>query len=319
MGRSLSIEDVARRLMVRPSDVVSWINQEKLRSVEDENGSQCIDETEYARFGSSFPKEYRETLGQYLWNSLDEIQEKVHSDVNKRFNASNEKFLKNDEKSIAILEELHRKYEHQIDVFQRKDGYTAAFILYARIISLEYAMINMLRANQLEAFLLFRLLWEAILLAEYFALSEHFGDNSRCIRRWFFNDESPGAGEVRHYLSRKMNLSIERLKKLHNLYSKPVHHTYHSIMEFYRGYSMSGFLGKHSKRLGFDYKKSSTTKDILELLLLFEELIQASLQGFYICFAYTIPLNTEEKNSLLSLVEFYDLDVSARTDIILKQ
>lgn len=251
-----------------------------------------------------------------MWKSVEELAPEVQKHVSERIMYSNQLVLDRAEKTVKILEEFHKKYEHGIDLNDKR-GIIASFIIYARIISLLYSIMKLLRsAIPSESFILLRPLWEAILLAEYFYISEIRTENEREIRRWFNIEESPAPKDVRRYISRTMNLPIETLNKLYNGYSKPVHHTYNSIMESYREINMSGILGEHKKSFGFDYNQSTMMRDIITLIEAFENLLLPAVQGFYFCFATSTPFEQEEIITLSSEMEFYSKPVIQRLDII---
>ena len=155
------------------------------------------------------------------------------------------------------------------------------------------------------------------MLAKYFMLSDENSDNNREIRRWFEKEETPPAREIRKYLSEKLGMPLNLMRKLHSGYSKPVHHTYRTIMESYRAYSMSGMLGERSRRLGFDYHTSSVMRDIVALISGFEEILLNAIQGFVICFESALGLNEAESLALTEQMDFYKLDSLERLEKIL--
>jgi len=310
-------QEAAARLMVLPSDILNWINEGKLKGIKQEDGKYLIALKDYQKFGSSFPKELRDKMGKCLWTSLEKIRPLVQEKVSSRFRHNSKFVLDRTERPVQLLEKLHKKYEPNINIFNDKRGATACFIIYARVISLLYSMIKLLRSSvPAESFILFRPLWEAILLAEYFMFSDASNENQKQIRRWFEKDETPSAREVRDYLSKKLNIPIDTMRKLHKKLSKPIHHTYKVIMESYRGISMSGFLGHHTKRLGFDYHQSSIMRDIISLISGFEALLLSALQGFHMCFSTTLPLTDDESRLIKAEIDFYSLDPLKRLDIV---
>jgi len=303
--------------MVLPSDILNWINEGKLKGIKQEDGKYLIALEDYQKFGSSFPKELRDKMGEYLWKSLEKIRPLVQEKVSSRFRHNSKFVLDRTERPVQLLEQLHKKYEPNINIFNDKRGATACFIIYARVISLLYSMIKLLRSGvPAESFILFRPLWEAILLAEYFMFSDANNENQKEIRRWFEKEESPSASKVRNYLSKRLNMPINTMRILHKVYSKPVHHTYGVIMDSYRAISMSGFLGDHTKRRGFDYHQSSIMRDIISLISAFETLLLPALQGFYICFSTGLSLTDEESQLIKTEIDFYSLDSLKRLDII---
>lgn len=316
----LTLEETAAKLKVLPSDVLNWINEGKLKAIKQKNGKYFISPEEYQNFLQSFPKELLDKIGEYLWKSVKTITPSLQKEVAARFKRNSQFVLDRDEEAVRLMETLHRKYEPKIDVFNDKRGAVASFIIYARVISILYSIIKLLRSGvPSESFILFRPLWEAVLLAEYFLFSDANNDNQNKIRKWFEEDKSPYASDVRDYLSERLNMPIDLMRKLHNMYSKPVHHTYRTIMETYRAISMSGPCGERTRRLGFDYHQSSIMRDIVDLISGFETLLQCALQGYYMCFSKGIPLTAEESLSIKAEIEFYDLDTLKRLDIIFKR
>ncbi len=309
-------QEAATKLMVLPSDILNWINEGKLKGTKQEDGKYLIALEDYQRFGSSFPKELRDKMGEYLWKSAEKIRPFVQEEVSSRFRHNSKFVLDRAEQAVQLLEKLHKKYEPNIDIFDDKRGATACFIIYARVTSLLHSIIKLLRSSvPAESFILFRPLWEAILLAEYFMFSDTNNENQKQTRRWFEKDEAPSANEVRVYLSKILNIPIDTMRKLHKKLSKPIHHTYKVIMESYRGISMSGFLGNHTKRLGFDYHQSSVMRDIISLIGSFEGILLYALQGFNMCFSTILPLTDDESRLIKAEIDFYSLDRSKRLDI----
>lgn len=152
-----------------------------------------------------------------MWESHIKIMPSVQKEVSERFKDNSQIVLDKAEGVVKFLEEVHRRIEPSIDIYNDKRGSVAAFILHARVISLLYSIIHLLRSGiPSESFILFRPLWEAILLSKYFILSEINGDNIKEVREWFEKNQSPSAGAVRFYYSEKLNFPIDSLKDLNN-------------------------------------------------------------------------------------------------------
>ena len=312
--------EAALRLNVRPSDIVEWIKRGKIKAYKSDKGDYIIKLNDLVEFARPMPEELRLKLGEYYFaytlNKLPEVQQ----EVNERFKFSTDIILDRAKLAVQLLESLHKKYEKQIDIFNKKNGAVASFIVYARVISLLYSLINLLRSSiAAESLILFRPLWEAILLAQYFSMSMASNENQGVIRRWFDNEKSPNASDVRYYISKKMNKPVDNMRDLHNQFSKPVHHSYKAIMQSYRTYQMSGFLGEHRERFGFDYHKSSLMRDIVTLLFAFEPLLLNSLGTFKFCFSEFLQLDENDQKSLESEINFYRMDSEKRFDIIVKE
>ncbi|MGI6585785.1 MAG: hypothetical protein ACOX3L_07605 [Lutisporaceae bacterium] len=316
-SNTISVEEAAKGLKVKPTDIIKWITEGKIKAIKQADYTFKIPIEEYQRYGKSFPNELRLKIGEYLWNAQLRLIPKVQEEVRERFSSNSQLVLDRDEIAVNVIETIHRKHEPEFDLFDDKRGTVAAFILYSRVISLLHSIILLLRGGiPSESFILFRPLWEAIQLAEYFLISEASNENKKEIRRWFEHEETPPARDVRYYLSKKIGLPLKILQELNHRYSKPVHHTYKVIMESYRGVSMSGFLGDYSQGFGFDYHQSRIMRDIITLIEAFENLLLSALQGFNMCFS---PILAEDEvENLREQIEFYMLDPNKRLEKIFK-
>lgn len=316
--------EASAKLMVLPSDIINWINEGKLKAKK-KNGKYIITLEDYQCFVRSFSNELLNKIGKYLWYSFEKIRPPIHKEVITRYRHKIQYILDRDEEAVQLLEKLHKKHEPHIDIFNDKRGYTACFIIYARVISLSYSIIILLRSSvPAESLILLRPFLEAILLAEYFMFSEVDNENQKQIRKWFEKDESPTASEVRNFLSDKLDLPINTMRNLHNRCSKPVHHTYKTIMESYRTISMSisktGISENLAKRMGFDYHQSSKMLDIVSIISAFESLLLLALQVFLICFfSKGLLLNCDDSQLIKNEIDFYSLDGSKRRNIIFKR
>lgn len=300
----MSIIQMAQGLDVMPDDILKWIREGKIKATKIEDTYQISIE-EYQRYGRTFPIELRDKIGENMWKAQLEIFPEIQKEVSERFRSNSQFVLDRDESAVKIIETIHKRYEPNVEIFKDKRGAVAAFILYARVISLLYSIILLLRIGiPSESFILFRPLWEATLLAEYFWLSGANNENKKQIRRWFEKDETPTSGEVRYYLADKLGLPIKTLQELNNRYSKPIHHAYNVIMESYRGVSMNGFLGEFSQRQGFDYHQSRVMGDIVSRITVFENLLLSCLKGFYLCFSNVCT--EEEAINLKVEIDFYN-------------
>ena len=315
----LSVDDVARLLRVTPADVQEWVLKGRLSGVKGSWLNAMIPVSEYQKFGSSLPPELRRKMGEYLWRTLVATRPAIQEEINERFRANISVVLNRIEKSVRILEKSHSEHEPGVDIISARDGWTAAFIVHARVISLLFGAIGLLRSSiPAETAVLFRPLWEAMLLADYFVLSGRDNENAGAISQWFEGKAPPKAGRVRSYIVKKMPaLPIATLNTLAALYSEHIHHTYESVMASYRGFGISGFLGTHTLRLGFDYRESTDMRDIVDFVAALEQLLMAGLQHFLFCFGQVSSiLNREEQEVLRAEIRFYSLDELTRLGAI---
>jgi hypothetical protein len=316
----LSVDQVAQGLKVSTQDILELIQAGKIKTAKNSDGDFQVSLHDYQEYGSSMPPELMSKISQKMFDGMLAAKTSIQPEIKARFAKNNAIVLDRLEQSVLFLEALHRKYEPGIDIVNKKTGGVAAFVLYARIISLLHSIITLLRKGvPTEAMILFRPLWEAILMAEYFTVSDERNENPEVIQKWFEENESPWAKDVRDYVSKHCNLPLDTLKKLYNGYSKPVHHTYQSIMESYRGMTMSGFGTSQSHREGFDYHGSSIMRDVVEIAQSFEKLLESALIHFQKCFSFGLKLDGEEKANLVTELEFYQMNDLNRLQLIFSE
>jgi hypothetical protein len=315
----LTPEEVAEGLKVTVADVLEWVDQGKFGDVRRDGSKPMISLSSYQRFGSSMPPELLKKISSYMWQTMKATRPAVQRETCERVRATMTVVLERAGSAVKLLETIHAAHEPQIDVIKGRSGSVAGFILYARIISLLYGILRLLRASvPAEAGILFRPLWEAILLADYFVMSEASKENGEMIKQWFAGQAPPKHSKVIRYVHRKMNTPTGTAEKLHGLYSEPIHHTYQTVMGSYRGYGMTGFDGEHTERLGFDYHTSSIMTDLIPIVSTFEQLLWAALLHFDICFDTTWSILSEgERQALKEERDFYAMDELKRIEIIL--
>lgn len=311
----LSIEEAANGFSVMPNDVLEFIDKGFLKGEKQKDGVYKIAFKDYQMFGQSLHQELLNKVHQYSWERMLRVHPKVQKEVASRFRANSKFILDRAEKAVVLMESIHKTHEPEFDLYEDKCGKVAGFIVYARVISLLHSVLSLLRnAIPAESLILFRPLWEAILLAEYFTFSGLSNSNPDVIKGWFDKDTIVGASDVRRFLDKEKFLVLELTTNAQKAYSKPMHHTYRSIMESHRALSMSGMGTEKIKSLGFDYTQSSVMRDIIGIISAFEKLLLFALQGFLICFANI--LTKEESKAINTEIAYYNLDELKRLDSV---
>lgn len=310
----VTLADAARRLMVTETDIED-LSKEGLLTI------TTIDETPHVNLEDikvlvkTMPQSLRDKMGSLSWSLGTGSLEDIAAEVNARFVKNLAPLLDRAERTVQLMQRVHSEHEPGIDIFADRRGSVAAFILIARIISLLYSALALLRsAVPAETMLLFRPIWEAGLLVRYFTASEKRKENAAEIRRWFEKEKSPQPSLVRDYISKHIGIPVEDLRASYNAYSKAVHLTYQAVMESYRTVSMSGFLGDRTKRLGFDYHKASMMRDIVSLYLVFEQLLLNALMNFKAPFVLVGPLKEVDLRALDAEIDFYSQDFQNRVN-----
>lgn len=179
----LKISEVASMLKVTPEEISGWVLDGKLVQIEIDN-KFYITTNSYNDFTSNNQQEIFSKVAENIWTSSLKAEPIVREHVNERMRANSGIVLDRAFRAVSLLENIHKKYESRLDLINSKHGGIAAFIIYARVISLLYSVISLLRTTVFsEPYILLRPLWEAILLAEYFTLSEVNQENNRYISR----------------------------------------------------------------------------------------------------------------------------------------
>lgn len=308
----ISLAEAAERLKVSEAHVDKLVS-EGLLVIEVVAATRSVRIDSLQRLVRTMPPSLWQKIAAHSWAIVQEILPGVTDEVRQRFSQNLGPMLDRAEQTVQLLEQLHSKYERGIDVFEDHRGAVAAFIIYAREISLLYSMIALLRsAVPAEALLLGRPIWEAALLARYFYESDCRNENPGDVKTWFEKDRSPAPADVRNYLAKTLAWPIESLRQMYNLYSKPIHLTYEVIMGSYRTISQSGAGGNFVKRMGFDYHKSSIMRDVVELYFVLEQLLLTALTHFLKMFPNVLPMTEAEILRLQEEVAFFRQDTSAR-------
>ena len=92
---------------------------------------------------------------------------------------------------IDVLINLHKKYEHKIDVLRDETALAASYILYSNVISLLKLANLGLSHFYWDSRILLRPIDEAVMLAEYFIISDGTDLGKKHLRKWYRENQSP--------------------------------------------------------------------------------------------------------------------------------
>jgi hypothetical protein len=308
----VGVDEAALRLLVVAEDIKK-LAEEGFLTLESIDGVEQVTLASIQELLKSMPPSLLEKMGNLAWTIAEELRPQVSNEVNDRFTKNLKPLLDRAEQTIQLLERIHAQHEPSIDVLQDRRGSVAAFIILARVVSLLYSALALLRSSvPSEALLLLRTIWEGGLLVRYFAISEKRNENAGAIRHWFEKDESPAPKVVRGYISEHLGIPLESLRESYRTFSKPVHLTYQAVMDSYRVVSMDGMLGTRMKRLGFDYHKSRVMRDVVSLYFAFEQILLNALMHFRAPFAILSPLSEPDEAALTAEIDFYRQDFRSR-------
>lgn len=305
--RYLTVDEAASKLQVTSRHILQWIKEKKFRVKNINSSTLLIDAESFWEFGRKMPPEWREAFGEIMMEGLKSVFPRVQQDVNEGFRRGIRLQLTKVKEIIAFLQKLHSKYEKDFDLLEDKSGKIASIITYARVIALLNSIVEDIeKENYTAATITFRPLFEAIYLTEYFSLATDDQAEQPRIKAWFTKNAVIMNKDIRGFLVTKFKSMVPEfdgdeyrklLEQLFEMYSKPIHHTYRSIVETYKGYSIDGFVGKHSHRIGFDYSNATNMRDFVPVFILLESLTSNALQAFIVSFGF-FNMTDEERSKL---------------------
>lgn len=157
--------------------------------------------------------------------------------------------------------------------------------------------------------ILFRPIDEAVMLAEYFIISQDTDIGKKHLKEWFRENRSPSNVICRETISNYMQKILpdfydtykKNLSEVYSIKSKSIHHSLNSILETYN----VTIEKDNIKQVGFDFGKCTYTSKILETIEFFQSSIWTAFQGFFICFNSSMPLTKEDSDLLI----FYDTKI----------
>jgi len=315
----LTVPQAASGLKVKQLYVLNWVKAGVLRNISNKPSEILIDPESYRSFGQGMSSELREAMGKTLMEGIEIVREDAQKEVNEGFRRGINHHIKVIKEVVKFLQELHTKYEKQYDLFTEVSGKVAALICYARAIQLLNSTIIDIENEDLNgAKNTFRAINDAVILTEYFSLADNDPKELPRIKSWFKKEAVLMNKDIRGYIAIKTAIPGlidaetfgQEMRQLHDFSSKFVHHVYKDIMDTYQGYSIGGFLGDHSKRLGFDYSTVSNLRKLVPVVRWLESITSSAVLGFIISFGF-LPLLKEEVKKLYAYKEYFRMQEEA--------
>lgn len=240
--------------------------------------------------------------------ALNEAEQRVRDELsgaNERFRREIVEKLLEYQQYIRLLQEMHHKYLDRVQPLQRRNGLSAAYLLYARVINLLHMGCVCLEAGYWNAGIVLRQIDEAIQVAEYFS-DESTAKLERDIARWFRENRSPQPSDIRKAIARRFGMEMgedqgERhlyvMNELYELKSKWIHPTFSPVRETLRMKPKDA----QAAVVGFDYEASTFPRKLHEITVFYRSSIWTAVQGFLFSFEYGIPLDAGDAAKLLEL------------------
>lgn len=255
------------------------------------------------------PEAHEATLEGLAWEAQRREADEI-SGRNVRFSEEIVQHVLRYREYIQTLEDIHRYYGDRLDILNDETAVVAAYLLYAKVISLLKMTCLCLEHHFWNALLLLRPIDEALQLAEYFVLTENTPQFSHHLREWFRENRSPKNIICRQVIGKLMDSivapvsgkpSMAIMDELHDKKSKELHHTCNGIWETYRAKGENGKLTP----LGFDYGPCSYPRKILEVTEFFQSSIWTAVQVFLLCFHERLPLDQNHVDILVALEQLF--------------
>lgn len=192
---------------------------------------------------------------------------------------------------ISALETLHRKYAPMVDWEHQRDGPTAAFLLFTRVIQASKTSLHLLEVDMLsEVEATIRVVRESISLAEYFCDGQNHKEYHRQLKRWF-EGKTVTERVYREYLSTSplgliFPSAAEGATQMYSTLSAYSHPTFRSV------------LASYDQTEGFRYGQGSLRGRKIGSTILFQLVMALGVMAFLSGLRGVLGLTSEEVQQL---------------------
>jgi len=301
----------AQTLMLNQNALYELIKDKKIKIYKNTNLNNCISKQDLKIL--CYDEEVRNISKTYVLNSLLSLESDKINKKDEILIQKIKELLEQYRKDIEVLEKMHNKYKNKVNVLNDETALAAAYILFAKVINLLNMACLCLENFYLSAGSLLRIIDETIDVAEYFIISEDTEKGDLDLKKWFREDVSPSNSICREELSKDMSSIIQNKPKankdimdtLYHLKSKMIHPTRSVILESLIYSGKEGISLPNS----FDYKRCSYTRRLYKLTGYFESSIWTAFQGFFMCFHEKMPLEKDDKDTLISFNDKYEKNI----------
>ncbi|HEY5125407.1 MAG TPA: hypothetical protein VIK14_16875 [Ignavibacteria bacterium] len=269
--------DFAFLAKVKDDSIKSWID----------NGILKVLQTNY---GIAFTKQSIDLLleSEIYKNERNKAYISLSSEIIKELNFKTTKYLSYCKDAVKKFETVHNNYRANFNILNDETPELAAYLMFAKIINLQYLIINSLQDKFLNSFILFRPLNEAIQLAEYFLITKNTEKGQNDLRKWFRKNESPRPESIRrandkyskNYLPSIISEFYNINKRiLHYNQSKSIHNSINDINKLF-----IFDIENEELKVVFEYEKSTNYNELYEHVVYLIYNIPTAILGFIHCF-----------------------------------
>lgn len=301
----IPLKNAAYAMQIHESQLISLASA-GIFSVEfNEKNEKCIEQSDLSELAAS--DKITEARTEVRKEMANQRAHDISTGKNEWYKNQTSARLEKLNNYIETIEIIHSKYHHKINILENETSFAAAYILFAKAISLLKMALLCIENGFWDSLIIIRSIEEATNIAEYFMVIQDTEKRDRKLHKWFRENKSPSNSECRSEIARFNNrflpeTSEEQFKHqqgfLYNLKSKPVHNTLNTIMEIHP------FLIKNGELIsdGFEYGSSNYPRKIYELTEFFRSSLLTTTQSLGICFQL-VKILTEEDFSSISKID----------------
>jgi len=228
-------------------------------------------------------KDLRKIEKTVLEASFKRIEEE-NNPKTKLFLLNNFKINKRD---INKLTKLHLKYKNIFDIFIDESPLHASYLIFGKVIN----YLNFVNQSVLNGYLCvipyFRIINEAILLAEYFILFKNVEKGEKALRKWYREGITPSAKELREGKKEFAKKYLD--KNFYDLYGEVLFHAHDAQSgEIHNSFRHTRKIISYSRlnplKINFEYGSTVNFRDLMQIQELIRKNISALTDGFILCF-----------------------------------
>jgi len=298
----IRIKEAMHVLRVSPQQFYVWKKQGKFKIKRNKNNKRCIHNSELKQL--AYSDFVRAASFETFLNNMKRRKHDEFSCKNILYKKRIKVNIKRYRSYVKTLQQVHTNYNNRIDLFQTELALFAAYMLFARIISLLNMACMCIEEYYWYATALLRPIDETIDLAEYFIISENSNTGKKHLKTWFRENKSPSHSICRKSNSKFMGTFLgkgisevheESMSDLYRVKSKYIHPTFNEILYVHFNPEVKN---RKIVAMGFDYDHCSNLRELYELSVFFQSSIWTAVQGFLFCFSGNMPLKEQDTNQL---------------------
>ena len=306
MKKLVAIDDLAHDLGLVESDVIKWIEEEKINVKPDFRGRPAVEQFIKDRLAQR--KDFNEAFKRSLLNDRKQKEFLGYSKA-EIYKEKRLALIEEYKQFIDELQKIHETCLENVNFHGEESSVRAAYLLFAKAINCLRMGCENLRMGYWYAGSIIREIDEAIHLAEYFVVTEGTEEEQKDLIKWFRLNYAPKHSKCRDALANHMSILINDIGKenhqqlMNELYqkkSKWTHPTFNVIRE------ITDFnVGDQIEIEKLSYGPSNYEFKLYELTDFYKSSIWSTFQAFTICFSQTLPLSESVRVRLIEIDRYF--------------